>query len=107
MRMCVLSLFPGSYSVSDGSNKLTPGTKTLSVNSTSMDYNYKTDAIDADKNSQLWMDLMDQSQLVMTIVGFMANTATSITLIKNGQVGGFDQIIVNKKAFPSNAVQNR
>ena len=37
-------------------------------------------------DSPLWMTLMDQSQLVMTIVGFVANMATSITLLKNGQV---------------------
>ena len=29
---------------------------------------------------------MDRSQLVMAIVGFLANIATSVTLIKNGQV---------------------
>ena len=34
----------------------------------------------------LWMTLMDRSQLAMTIIGFLANIATSITLIKNGQV---------------------
>ena len=37
----------------------------------------------------LWMDLMDQSQLVMTAVGLIGNIATSITLIKNGQVSKF------------------
>ena len=36
----------------------------------------------------LWMTLMDQSQLVMTIVGLIANMATTLVLIKNGQVGG-------------------
>ena len=42
------------------------------------------------KNSKdpLWMILMDQSQLVMTVIGLIGNIATSITLIKNGQVGG-------------------
>ena len=34
----------------------------------------------------LWMVLMDRSQLIMTIIGFMANIGTSITLIKNRQV---------------------
>ena len=41
-----------------------------------------------DEDSPLWMVLMDQSQLFMTIVGFLANMATTITLIKNGQVCG-------------------
>ena len=39
-------------------------------------------------NSPLWIVLMDQSQLVMTIFGLIASIATSLTLIKNIQVGG-------------------
>ena len=31
--------------------------------------------------------LLDRSQQVMTIIGVIANIGTSITLIKNGQVG--------------------
>ena len=48
------------------------------------------------KNSKdpLWMILMDQSQLVMTVIGLIGNIATSITLIKTGQVG--DAITINK-----------
>ena len=38
-------------------------------------------------NSPLWIVLMDQSQLVMTIFGLIANIATSLTLIKNREVG--------------------
>ena len=30
---------------------------------------------------------LDRSQLIMTIIGVIANIGTSITLIKNGQVG--------------------
>ena len=37
-------------------------------------------------NDPLWILFMDQSQLVMTIIGLVANIATSVTLIKNGQV---------------------
>ena len=33
------------------------------------------------------MILVDRSQQVMTIIGVIANIGTSITLIKNGQVG--------------------
>ena len=33
------------------------------------------------------MILVDRSQQVMTIIGVIANMGTSITLIKNGQVG--------------------
>ena len=38
------------------------------------------------ENDPLWIVFMDQSQLVMTIIGLVANIATSVTLIKNGQV---------------------
>ena len=41
-----------------------------------------------DDKDPLWMILMDQSQLVMTIVGLVPNMATTLTLIKNGQVSG-------------------
>ena len=37
-------------------------------------------------NDPLWIVFMDQSQLIMTIIGLVANIATSVTLIKNGQV---------------------
>ena len=33
-----------------------------------------------------WLIFMDRSQLVMTLIGVIANTATFITLIKNKQV---------------------
>ena len=86
-------------SVSKGGSNWTADTKPLSVNST-MFYKNRTDDDDDDDvddddddDSPLWIDLMDQSQLVMTIVGLIGNIATSITLIKNGQVGGTsDQI---------------
>ena len=38
-------------------------------------------------DSPLWIVLMDRSQLIMTIIGLIANIASSLTLIKNGQVG--------------------
>ena len=44
------------------------------------------------KADPFWVIFMDRSQLVMTIVGFLANIATSITLIKNGQVSDNFQI---------------
>ena len=54
---------------------------------TDMFYNNHTDTDAYDEiDSPLWMMLMDRSQLIMTIVGFVANMATSITLLKNGQV---------------------
>ena len=38
-------------------------------------------------NNDFLLIFLDRSQLVMTIVGVIANIGTSITLIKNGQVG--------------------
>ena len=35
-----------------------------------------------------WMILMDRSQLVMTLIGVIANIGTFVTLIKNKQVSG-------------------
>ena len=38
-------------------------------------------------NNEFLLIFLDRSQQVMTIVGVIANISTSITLIKNGQVG--------------------
>ena len=38
-------------------------------------------------NNEFLLIFLDRSQLVMTIVGVIANIGTSVTLIKNGQVG--------------------
>ena len=78
-----VSFLQGFYSVSYGSSNWEMETQTSIVNSTTMLYNNNTDG-DGDNadDSPLWMVLMDQSQLVMTIVGFIANMATSITLLK-------------------------
>ena len=38
-------------------------------------------------SNELLLNFLDRSQLIMTIVGVIANIGTSITLIKNGQVG--------------------
>ena len=35
-------------------------------------------------NDPSWIVFMDQSQLIMTIIGLVANIATSVTLITNG-----------------------
>ena len=57
-------------------------------------FNNNRSKIIKNSNDPLWMILMDQSQLVMTVIGLIGNIATSITLIKNGQVG--DAITINK-----------
>ena len=41
----------------------------------------------SDNEDSIWIIFLQESQLVVTIVGFVANIGTSTTLIKNGQVG--------------------
>ena len=57
------------------------------INTTS----YFNDNLDNDNDNDavqpLWSIFLDRSQLFMVIIGVMANMGTSITLIKNGQVG--------------------
>ena len=62
------------------------------VNATEMLDNNRS-KINKNIKDPLWMILMDQSQLVMTVIGLIGNIATSITLIKNGQVSS--SIIIN------------
>ena len=42
---------------------------------------------DVNADQPLWSIFLDRSQLFMVIIGVIANVGTSITLIKNGQVG--------------------
>ena len=46
-------------------------------------YNYN---LTSSISNELLLNFLDRSQLIMTIVGVIANIGTSITLIKNGQV---------------------
>ena len=77
-----------------------PNTETLSaeenygVNYTELYNNDKddNDHIHVDSSLEILLLLMDRSQLVMTILGLIANMATALTLIKNGQVGGASTI---------------
>ena len=41
----------------------------------------------SDNEDSIWVIFLQKSQLVMTIVGLLANIGTSTTLITNGQVG--------------------
>ena len=45
------------------------------------------DSLTSSRSNDVILVLLDRSQLIMTIVGVIANMGTSITLIKNGQVG--------------------
>ena len=50
----------------------------------------------------VWVIFLQQSQLIMTIVGIIANTGTSVTLLKNGQVS--INIIIVKVLLPYRTV---
>ena len=59
----------------------------LNINATSyFNHNVDNDS-DDDAVQPLWSIFLDRSQLFMVIIGVIANLGTSITLIKNGQVG--------------------
>ena len=66
---------------------------TTNINNDSYTINNVTEIVMKNANP-FWMILMDRSQLVMTIVGFLANIATSITLIKNGQVSELELLLL-------------
>ena len=63
-------------------------TTVTSDNLTTDDKNlpFSNSVISNNENS-VWIIVLQKSQLVMTIVGLIANLGTSTTLIKNGQVG--------------------
>ena len=46
-----------------------------------------SNSVISDDEDPIWLIILDRSQLIMTIVGLIANVGTSTTLIKNGQVG--------------------
>ena len=41
----------------------------------------------SDNEDSIWVIVLQKSQLVMTIIGLVANIGTSTTLLKNGEVG--------------------
>ena len=45
-----------------------------------------SNSVISDDGDPIWLIILDRSQLIMTIVGLIANVGTSTTLIKNGQV---------------------
>ena len=61
----------------------------ININSSAyFDDNVDNDSDDDDDAVQpLWSIFLDRSQLFMVVIGVIANVGTSITLIKNGQVG--------------------
>ena len=46
-----------------------------------------SNSLTSDNEDSIWIIFLQESQLIVTIVGFVANIGTSATLIKNGQVG--------------------
>ena len=60
---------------------------TVHLNMTSFEnVTYYDNMTSTTNDTSLLIILLDRSQLIMTIVGVIANIGTSITLIKNGQV---------------------
>ena len=69
---------------------------------------------DVNADQPLWSIFLDRSQLFMVIIGVIANVGTSITLIKNGQVGMVSisypivgQVCVENLRFSSDTLTQR
>ena len=54
---------------------------TVNVNDT-----FTTNAVSTKDDDSFWILFLDRSQLVMTLIGVIANSVTTITLTKNRQV---------------------
>ena len=68
-------------------NNLTPVYKNISA----------SDSLISNNEDSVWVIFLERSQLVMTIIGLIANLGTSVTLIKNGQVSM--NSVLTKKLF--------
>ena len=68
-------MMKGTFTVT--TDKLTTDTKNLPFSNSLL----------SDNEDSIWVIFLQKSQLVMTIVGLVANIGTSTTLITNGQVG--------------------
>ena len=60
--------------------------KTFSVTTDILPTDNITISLISDNKDPIWLIILQRSQLIMTILGVIANLGTSITLIKNGQV---------------------
>ena len=60
--------------------------ETLSVTTDILLTDNNTISLISDNKDPIWLIILQRSQLIMTILGVIANLGTSITLIKNGQV---------------------
>ena len=59
----------------------------ISDNSTTENnHSHYSKSLILNNEDSVWVIVLQKSQLVMTIVGFIVNVGTSTTLIKNGQV---------------------
>ena len=58
-------------------------TENLTTDNTNLSF---YNSLTSDNEDSIWIIFLQESQLVVTIVGFVANIGTSTTLIKNGQV---------------------
>ena len=60
--------------------------ETFSVTTDILPTDNITISLISDNKDPIWLIILQRSQLIMTILGVIANLGTSITLIKNGQV---------------------
>ena len=60
--------------------------ETFSITTDILSTDNITISLISDNKDPIWLIILQRSQLIMTILGVIANLGTSITLIKNGQV---------------------
>ena len=60
--------------------------ETFSVTTDTLPTDNNNISLISDDEDPVWLIVLQRSQLIMTMLGVIANLGTSITLIKNGQV---------------------
>ena len=58
----------------------------VSVSGITVNFSAETVMQSGVEGADLWLNILDYSQLIMTIIGIIANAGTSITLYKSKQV---------------------
>ena len=65
----------------------TPNSLDMFNNISNNNYSGNDDVMVEEGEDPAWVLYMDRTKMVMTVIGFLANIGTTITLMVNGQVG--------------------
>ena len=78
-----MSMREDTYTVTSGN---------LTIDDSNLPFSH---SIISNNEDSIWVIWLHKIQLVLTIVGFIANIVTSITLIKTGQVSMTTRVIID------------